>query len=151
GIIGLTDLTLDTELDSDQRKNLSLVKGSAESLLTVINDILDFSKVEAGKLTIEDAAFDLCQLISGTMRMVSLRAHEKDLELIVDREPDVRARLIGDANRLRQVIINLVGNAIKFTQKGYVSFRVGLVSAGADGVLLRFAVKDSGIGIAKDK
>ncbi|MBI4906446.1 MAG: response regulator [Acidobacteria bacterium] len=151
GIIGLTDLTLDTELDPDQRKNLTLVKSSADSLLTVINDVLDFSKVEAGKLTIEEAPFHLSQLISETMRMLSLRAHEKDLDLIVDCDPDVPSRLSGDSNRLRQVLINLIGNAIKFTASGHVLLRLGLVSAGAEGVVLRFAVRDTGIGIPKDR
>jgi len=151
GIIGLTDLTLQSPLTSEQRKNLNLVKSSSESLLTVINDILDFSKVEAGKLALDEEPFTLCEVTSETMRMLAVKAHEKGLEITVSADPRVPNRLIGDANRLRQILVNLTGNAIKFTEKGEVSLHVNVCDAGAEGVLLEFRIRDTGIGIPTER
>jgi len=151
GILGLTELTLETTLTPEQRKNLSLVHSSGEGLLTLINDILDFSKVEAGKLTIEEAPFHLCRMISEVLRMLAIRAHEKGLELRLLRGLDVPDRFIGDANRLRQVLINLLGNAIKFTETGEVTLEITLDAVGAGGIDLRFSVRDTGIGIPEDR
>ncbi|MBL8215490.1 MAG: response regulator [Bryobacterales bacterium] len=151
GIIGLTDLTLDSPLSQEQRKNLTLVKSSAHALLTVINDILDFSKVEAGKLTIEHAPMQLPAVLSEVMRMMALRAHERGLELAVVREPNVPVRLVSDGHRLRQVLINLLGNAIKFTERGEVLLRVSLAEVKTEGLCIRFEVADTGIGIPPDR
>ncbi|MBI3680497.1 MAG: HAMP domain-containing protein [Acidobacteria bacterium] len=151
GILGLTELTLDTALTVEQRQNLTMVKSSAESLVTVINDILDFSKVEAGKLSMEEAPFDLHAMAAETVCMQALRAHERGLDLALDLEPDLPRRLIGDANRLRQVLVNLIGNAIKFTETGEVVVRISLQQAGTEGILLRFEICDTGIGIPKDR
>ncbi len=120
GIIGMTDLVLDTQLTTEQREDLSLVKGSAESLLSVINDILDFSKVEAGKMEFEQTPFDLYDLLGEMTRSMSYRAHQKNRELVHDIRSDVPFQLMGDPGRLRQVLVNLIGNAIKFTDAGEV-------------------------------
>ncbi len=151
GIIGLTDLTLDSPLTQEQRKNLTLVKSSAHALLTVINDILDFSKVEAGKLTIEPTPMQLPAVLSEVMRMMALRAHERGLELAVVREPNVPARLVSDGYRLRQILINLLGNAIKFTERGEVLLRVSLAEGKPEGPGVRFEVLDTGIGIPPER
>src|SRR6185369_4675707 len=113
GILGMTELVLDTELTVEQHDNLGLVKLSAESLLAVINDILDFSKIEAGKLEVESIPFDLRESLGETMKTLGFRAHQKGLELIYDVAPDIPDALIGDPGRLRQILVNLVGNAIK--------------------------------------
>ena len=118
GIMGMTELVLDTELDSEQREYLNLAKLSADSLLSLINEILDYSKIEAGKLEIEAIDFNLGDTIGDTMKTLSLRAHQKGLELAYDTPPDVPDALLGDPGRLRQVIVNLIGNAIKFTERG---------------------------------
>jgi signal transduction histidine kinase/DNA-binding response OmpR family regulator len=151
GIIGLTDLTLATDLTPEQRKNLEMVKSSADGLLTVINDILDFSKVEAGRLTIEEAPFDLHELAALTVRMQAVRAHQKGLEISLNIDPAVPAMLVGDAGRIRQILVNLLGNAVKFTEIGEVELRILLESAGADGVKLRFLIRDTGIGIPPER
>ena len=151
GVIGMTDLALDTDLTVEQREYLQVVKSSSESLLTIINDILDFSKIEAGKLLIEHISFNLWRTIDETMRILVLRAHDKKLELITDICPEVPMFVIGDPGRLRQIIVNLAGNAIKFTQKGEVILRVECQKKSGDSVFLRFSVVDSGIGIAEDK
>jgi signal transduction histidine kinase/CheY-like chemotaxis protein len=151
GIIGLTELTLDSNLSPEQQKNLQLVKSSADSLLSVINDILDFSKVEAGKMTIDQAPFSLGEVTSNTMRVLALRAHERGLDLTAVCGNDIPDKLIGDGNRLRQVLINLIGNAIKFTEAGEVVLRNELIHAGADGVQIRFTVEDTGIGIPAER
>jgi PAS domain S-box-containing protein len=151
GIIGMTELALQTELDSEQRECLSLVKLSADSLLTIINDILDFSKIEAGKLDLETIEFSLCDLISDAMQMFAVRAHSKGLELIYDLPPEVPDALRGDPGRLRQILVNLMGNAVKFTDNGEVVVTVGSESLSQDMVCLHFAVKDTGIGIPADK
>jgi two-component system, sensor histidine kinase and response regulator len=151
GIIGMTDLALDTELSPRQREYLGLVKSSADALLTVINDILDFSKIEAGKLSLADAPFGLRDALDETLQALALRAHTKGLELACRIAPDVPDPLIGDSGRLRQVLVNLVGNAIKFTERGEVIATVSVERSSAEAVRLRVAVTDTGIGIAADK
>lgn len=152
GIIGMTDLVLDSNLDEEQRDYLKIVQSSADALLTVINDILDFSKIEAGKLSIETIPFDLPRLLLDTLRTVSLRADEKGLELICDIAPEIPQQLLGDPGRLRQILLNLIGNAIKFTETGEVLLSARCRPDAPEGVCrLRLEVKDSGIGIAADK
>jgi two-component system, sensor histidine kinase and response regulator len=151
GILGMTELTLDTELTREQRDNLGMVKSSADSLLQVINDILDFSKIEAGKLELDPIPFALRDSLGATVKALGLRAHEKGLELICHIGTEVPDQLVGDALRLRQVLTNLVGNAIKFTERGEVVVRVEGEDAAAASVCLHFSVRDTGIGIAADK
>jgi signal transduction histidine kinase/CheY-like chemotaxis protein len=151
GIMGMTELALDTELNSEQRRYLLLVKTSGESLLSVINDILDFSKVESGKLDLETIAFNLYDCVGETMKTMALRAHQKGLELAYDADPGVSSHLLGDPGRLRQILVNLVGNAIKFTQHGEVLVTVESRAQDARGVELHFKVKDTGIGIPPEK
>jgi signal transduction histidine kinase/CheY-like chemotaxis protein len=151
GILGMTELVLDTDLSQDQRDSLGLVKLSAESLLSVINDVLDFSKIEAGKLEFEVLPFDLRESLGETMRSLGFRAHQKGLELIYDVQPDVPDSLIGDPGRLRQVLVNLVGNAIKFTECGEIFVTVEREEQVDGQIRLRFSVKDTGVGIPLDK
>ena len=151
GIIGMTELVLDTELDSEQREQLNLAKASADSLLTLINDILDYSKIEAGQMDIESIDFSLGDCVGDTMKALSLRAHQKGLELAYEIESDVPDGVMGDPGRLRQVLNNLVGNAIKFTERGEVVLRVKIESREPDFIRLRFEASDTGIGIAPDK
>jgi two-component system, sensor histidine kinase and response regulator len=151
GILGMTELVLDSDLTAEQRENLNLVRLSAESLLSIINDILDFSKIEAGKLSIESIPFDLRESLGDTMKVLSVRAHQKNLELAYEVQPDVPEALLGDPGRLRQILINLLGNAIKFTERGEVFLSVELRSEGPSGVVLHFAVKDTGIGVPVEK
>jgi len=152
GIIGMTELTLDTELSAEQHEYLGMVKTSANHLLTVINDILDFSKIEAGKLDLERIDFKLRNNLDDTLATLALRAHKKGLELIDDVRSDVPDSLLGDPGRLRQIIVNLVGNAIKFTEQGgEIVVRVQVESQTEDEVCLHFAVADTGIGIPDDK
>jgi signal transduction histidine kinase/DNA-binding response OmpR family regulator len=151
GIIGMTELVLETELSVEQRESLDLVKVSAEALVTVVNDILDFSKIEAGKLELEVIPFDLRQSLGETMKMLDFRAHSKGLELIYEVQADVVEALLGDPGRLRQIIVNLVGNAIKFTTRGEVLVSVTQEAESSEAVLLHFAIKDTGIGISPDK
>jgi PAS domain S-box-containing protein len=151
GILGMTELVLDSNLTPEQRDNLSLVKLSADSLLVVINDILDFSKIEAGKLEFEAIDFDLRESLGDTMKELSFRAHQKGLELICDVKPDVPETLVGDPGRLRQVIVNLVGNAIKFTERGELLVSAATESQADETVCLHFAVTDTGVGIPSDK
>eukprot|EP01118_Nematostelium_gracile_P020302 TRINITY_DN9808_c0_g2_i1.p1 TRINITY_DN9808_c0_g2~~TRINITY_DN9808_c0_g2_i1.p1 ORF type:complete len:802 (-),score=295.06 TRINITY_DN9808_c0_g2_i1:82-2220(-) len=151
GVIGMTELTLDTLLSPEQREYLKMVHSSALGLLTIINDILDFSKIEAGKLVLENVDFSVRAVIGDTLKALALRAHQKGLELICDIHPDVPDRLIGDPGRLRQVITNLVGNAIKFTTFGEVALVAAVESVGTDHVTLKVVVSDTGIGIPKDK
>ena len=150
-IMGMTELALDSDPDPTRREYLGLVKSSAESLLTVINDILDVSKIEAGKLDIDEAEFSLRDCLGEAMKTLALRAHEKELELTLRIQPDVPDNLLGDPTRLRQIIFNLVGNSIKFTDKGEVSVRVSAESSDADKATLHFEVADTGIGIPPDK
>ncbi len=151
GIIGLTELALDTPLAPEQREYLEMVKASADALLAVINDILDFSKIEARKLELERVDFSLRDLLGDTMKALGLRAQQKGLELACHIPADVPDALVGDPGRLRQVIINLVGNAIKFTERGEVIVQVGRESETDGEVTLRFVVRDTGIGIPPDK
>ena len=152
GVVGITEMVLDTELTPEQREHLQLVKTSADSLLTVINDILDFSKIEAGRLELEPLRFNLHEQIRDTMRTLALRANEKGLELICDFRPEVPAYIVGDPIRIRQVVTNLVANAIKFTAHGEVSLTVATEpSPTRDRALLHFTVEDTGIGIPPEK
>ena len=151
GIMGMTELVLDTELDTEQREYLNMAKISADSLLSVINDILDFSKIEAGKLEIDAIEFHLGDNLGDTMKTLSLRAHQKGLELAYDLQSDVPDGVVGDPGRLRQVIVNLVGNAIKFTEKGEVIVYVSVESRTPEDVQLHFTIADTGIGIRKEK
>jgi two-component system sensor histidine kinase/response regulator len=150
-IIGMTELVLDSPLTDPQRDYLSMVRDSSESLLTVINDILDFSKVEAGKLELEQATFDVREVLGDTMKSSALRAHGKGLELACHILPDVPEWLVGDAGRLRQVVVNLVGNAIKFTDAGEVVLNVAVQQLNHLGIRLHCTVADTGIGIPEDK
>jgi len=168
-ILGMTELTLDTPLTEDQRQSLKTVKAAADNLLGIINDLLDFSKIEAGKLELEPADFSLRATLSDTLRTLAMRAHKKGLELVSHVQPDVLDALVGDAGRLRQVLLNLVGNAIKFTEKGAVAVTVGLQIADCRSQIetrelgqssanpqspicnLKFEVRDTGIGISQDR
>lgn len=151
GVIGMTGLLLDTNLNEEQRRYAEIVRTSSESLLGLINDILDFSKIEAKKLDLEMLDFDLSTLLDDLAATFAVKANEKGLELICAADPIVPILLIGDPGRLRQILINLVGNAIKFTHKGEVSVRVSLIVNNEKDVLLHFSVKDTGIGIAEEK
>ena len=151
GILGMTELALDTPLNSEQREYLGLVKSSADSLLTIINDILDFSKIEAGKLTLEDVDFPLRDSLEDTVRTLAVRAHVKGLELACHIPPGVPNFLLGDPGRLRQVVVNLAGNAIKFTDQGEIVVEVQVQEKTPKNVLLHFAVRDTGIGIPREK
>jgi PAS domain S-box-containing protein len=148
GILGMMDLVLETELTAEQREYLGTVKASAEALLMVINDVLDFSKIEAGKLDLEPIAFDLDEVLGGTVEALAWQAHEKGLELAFHIPQGVPEALVGDPIRLRQVLTNVIGNALKFTERGEVVVRVVTVGAMAgDEVSLHFTVRDTGIGI----
>lgn len=151
GVIGMTDLALDTSLNAEQREYLETVKLSADSLLTVINDVLDFSKIEAGRIDMEMADFDLTESIESTLKTMALRADEKGLELLCEIAPEVPDVVRGDSARIRQVIVNLVGNSLKFTDAGEVSLRVRVDSRDGKECLVRFTVADTGIGIAPEK
>jgi signal transduction histidine kinase len=151
GILGMTELALDTELSPEQSEYLLTVKSSADALLTIINDILDFSKIEAGKLELEVIAFSLRECVEETMRLMELRAHQKGLDLQVDIRPDVPGNVVGDPIRLRQILINLVGNAVKFTERGRIRLEVSLQSCEERQVVLEFAVQDTGMGIPLEK
>ncbi|HEV3236032.1 MAG TPA: response regulator [Gemmataceae bacterium] len=170
GILGMTELALDTQLSDEQRDYLTMVKGSADALLALINDILDFSKIEAGKLDLDPVDFHLSDSLGEALKLLGLRAHKKGLELACHIQQEVPNWIHGDPGRLRQIIVNLVGNAIKFTELGEVVVRVATVPAGfipengpgvmpttenhvgpLDGPLLHFSVSDTGIGIPPDK
>ena len=151
GIIGMTELTLDTSLEPEQREYLELVKGSADSLLSIINDILDFSKIESRKLELERIDFSLRDVVNDTVRSLAIRAHQKRLQIICDISPDVPAAVVGDPGRCRQVLANLIGNAIKFTSEGHVLVSVDVASADADGLTMHLRVIDTGIGIPAEK
>ena len=151
GIIGMTDLTLETELTAEQRDYLETVKLSADSLLNVINDILDFSKIEAGKVDLEEIDFDLCSCIEGALKTLALRADEKGLELLCEVSPDVAETVVGDPGRLRQILINLIGNALKFTTEGEIGLKVQTDVTEREASTLHFTVSDTGVGIAPEK
>jgi two-component system sensor histidine kinase/response regulator len=151
GVMGMTELVLDTDLTTEQRDYLNTVKLSADSLLTVIDDILDFSKIEAGRLEMAPISFDLRDHIEETTMALALRAHQKGLELICNVHRDVPEYVVGDMTRLRQILVNLLGNAIKFTEHGEVELEVGLESQEPAQSRLRFTVRDTGSGIAPEK
>jgi signal transduction histidine kinase len=152
-ILGMTELALDTPLTDDQRQYLKTVKSAADSLLGLINDLLDFSKIEAGKLELGSEDFSLRSVVGDTLRALATRAHKKGLELVSHIQPDVPDALVGDAGRLRQVLLNLVGNALKFTEQGEVVVRVEAAGdAAPEGeVGLRCTVRDTGVGIPAEK
>ncbi|NLS97197.1 MAG: response regulator [Planctomycetaceae bacterium] len=150
-IIGMTDLVLDSQLTASQREYLKMVQDSADSLLTVINDILDFSKIEAGKLDLEETLFGLRERVGDAAKSLALRAHAKGIELACHIQPEVPDALLGDPIRLGQIIINLVGNAVKFTEAGEVVLHVGCQSRTDQEAVLQFSVKDTGAGIPADK
>jgi CheY-like chemotaxis protein len=151
GIIGMTELTLDTPLAPQQREYLGMVKDSAHALLLIINDLLDFSKIEAGKFDLDPINFHLRDCIEDTVKALGIRVKQKGLQLSYDIVPEAPDYLLGDPGRLRQIIINLVGNAIKFTNQGEVAVRVTIDARGFEEVLLHFAVSDTGIGIPIEK
>jgi PAS domain S-box-containing protein len=153
GIIGMTELALDTPLNQEQREYLQLVRSSADSLLRIINDVLDFSKIEAGRLDLDQTDIDLPELLNQTLKALAVRAHKKGLELSSRIAPEVPQMLSGDPDRVRQILVNLVGNAIKFTHKGGVVVDVGRESSSpaADPFRLHFIVRDTGIGIPVGK
>ncbi|HVY48809.1 MAG TPA: response regulator [Minicystis sp.] len=151
GVLGMTTLALRTELTREQREYLETVKASAEALLTVINDILDFSKIEAQRLELERVPFSLSDAVIDALRTVALGAHEKGLELVAHVDPDAPEELVGDPVRLRQVLVNLAANAVKFTRAGHVRVEVAARAPEAGEVELAFRVRDTGIGVAKDK
>jgi two-component system sensor histidine kinase/response regulator len=151
GVIGMTDLALETDLNEEQRNYLNIVKSSAEALLGVINDILDFSKIEAGRLSLDEIDFDLRDTVWETLKILGVRADQKGLELSCDIPPDLPDVLVGDPGRLRQIIVNLVGNAIKFTEQGEVVLRVGEESRRDGRLTLHFTVRDTGVGIPAEK
>lgn len=151
GILGMTELVLDTELSIEQREYIGLVRLSAESLLSIINDILDFSKIEAGKMELESIPFDLRESLGETMKALSFRAHQKGIELIYDVHPELPEALVGDPGRIRQILVNLVGNAIKFTEQGEIAVTATEESEGPNTTHVHFAVRDTGVGVPAEK
>jgi two-component system, sensor histidine kinase and response regulator len=154
GILGMTELMLDTDLTAEQKENMSIVKASAESLLLIINDILDFSKLEAGKMGVESIAFSLRESLAETMKLQSVRAHQKNLELLYEVQPGVPEQVTGDPGRLRQILTNLIGNAVKFTERGEIMVNVAEEIAGGETggrSKLHITVRDSGVGIPLEK
>jgi hypothetical protein len=150
GVLGVTELLLDTALNAEQREYAGLVKSSADSLLCIINDILDFSKIEAGRLELESIEFNLRDCMAESTKMLAVRARQNGLELTCDILPEVPERVVGDLNRLRQIIVNLIGNAIKFTARGQVGLRISLDSQAPGEFQLHFVVTDTGVGIAAE-
>ena len=151
GIIGMTELALDTGLSFEQREYLPMVKSSADALLSILNDILDFSKIEMRKLELEQIPFSIRDHLADLLKPLALRAEQKDLEVVCHVLPDVPNVAVGDPGRLRQVLVNLIGNAIKFTERGQILVQVEAMSKTADGMLLHYFVSDSGMGIPGDK
>ena len=151
GILGMIEVVLESDLAQEQRGNLDLVKSSADALLTIINDILDFSKIEAGKLNLVPVPFNLREILVGTLRIFSVKAEAKGLEIVCDVAEDVPEALVGDPDRLRQIVLNLFGNAMKFTDSGEVALEVRRRPESKDRVLLEIAVRDTGIGIPEEK
>ena len=151
GVLGMLELVLDTDMTEEQRDYITTARSSAESLLSVINDVLDFSKIEAGKLELDPVPFSLNDAMSETIATLALRAHKKKLELALQVDDETPDALLGDVGRIRQVVVNLVGNAIKFTERGEVVVSVGVDRAAGDDVGLHIAVRDTGIGIPVDK
>ena len=151
GVIGMTEILMDTELNPEQTEYLNMVKGSADSLLQVINDILDFSKIEAGKLDLDPIEFKLRDTLADTMKPLSIRAHRKGLEFVTHVPADVPDALVGDPTRLRQILLNLIGNALKFTERGEVEVRAEVEAQKSTELTLHFSVRDTGIGIPLEK
>jgi signal transduction histidine kinase/DNA-binding NarL/FixJ family response regulator len=151
GIIGMAELALDTNLDREQREYLEIVLKSAEALLVILNDILDFSKIEAGKLELETVGFTPVTLAEEALRPFQLRANQKGLRLLLDTDPDIPSQLLGDPGRLRQVLLNLLSNGLKFTERGEVRLRISMEQATQFHQRLRFQVTDTGIGIPPEK
>ena len=151
GVIGMTELALETELTAEQRDYLETAKFSADALLHVINDILDFSKIEAGKIELEEIVFSLTDCVEGALKTMAFRANEKGLELLCDIGADVPRTVRGDPGRLRQVLLNLTGNALKFTEKGELGIQVTAEAIEENVSILHFIVFDSGVGIAPEK
>ncbi len=150
-ITGLTEMLLDTELTPDQREDLEIVMSASYSLLALINDILDFSKIEAGKLELEETSFSLRDFIGESLKIVAIKTHEKGIELAYRVPPDIPDRMIGDSSRFRQILLNLVGNAVKFTDTGEIIVSVSRLHQTENDIELQFAVKDTGIGIPREK
>jgi signal transduction histidine kinase/ActR/RegA family two-component response regulator len=150
-ILGMTDLVLDSELAPTQRENLEMAKASAQSLLGILNDILDFSKIEIGRLELDSAPFSVRQVVQEAVRTLGTQARLKNLELLVAFDPNLPAELLGDAGRLRQILINLIGNAIKFTEVGRVEVQVLVENLGNPDVELHLSVSDTGIGIPSNR
>ena len=151
GILGMTRLTLDTVLQQQQREYVNLIQLSAESLMDIVNDVLDFSKIEAGRLDLECIDFALREALKGTVTPLALRAEDKGVKLGLDIDDDVPDALVGDICRARQIVVNLIGNAVKFTEAGRIDCHIEVESRSCDEVILHFAVSDTGIGIAPDK
>jgi two-component system, sensor histidine kinase and response regulator len=151
GILGMVELLLDTSLDHEQRRAAELVRESGQALLTVINDILDFSKIEAGRMELEQAEFDLHALVNSTARLLGVRCYERGLELVCEVQAEVPHRVLGDPGRIRQVLNNLVSNAVKFTHDGEVAVTASLERLGGDTAWVRISVRDTGIGIPEEK
>jgi len=150
GVLGMAHLLADTELTAEQKEFVSTINGSAENLLMLLNDILDFSKIEAGALTLENIAYDVKETVTGAMNLLRPQADKKGIDLRVECEPDVPAYIWGDSGRMRQIVINLAGNAIKFTENGYVRLTVRMQEQD-DGSYLHISVEDTGMGIPADK
>lgn len=150
GVVGMTNLLLDTDLGAEQRKYAQMIRNSADALLTIINDILDFSKIEAGKLELDIQNFDLCTLVEDACDLLAVQAHEKGIDFAYLIEPEVPDRLFGDSGRLRQILINLANNAIKFTSEGEVVLTIALDRLQGERADLRFSVRDTGVGISAD-
>src|SRR6266566_3655827 len=150
-VLGFVELILDTELTTEQRRALELVRSSSEELLMILNDILDYSKIEAEHLELESIPFDLPKVVHATATLLAVRAREKHLELTVDVPPDVPQMVRGDPTRLRQVLMNLIGNAIKFTEQGEVDVSATVVQRDGDGAAVQFRVRDTGIGISEQQ
>jgi len=148
GVLGMVEVLLDTELTPEQRQHTETIRISAEALLTVLNDILDFSKIEAGKLAFEAVAFDVRECAEGVATLTAVRAAEKEVELVVDVPETIPDRLVGDPGRVRQVLLNLLGNAVKFTEQGEVALRIREVAREGEVAALRFEVRDTGMGIS---
>jgi signal transduction histidine kinase/ligand-binding sensor domain-containing protein/CheY-like chemotaxis protein len=151
GVIGMTELVLDTQLDTRQREYVETIRDSASSLLRIINDILDFSKIEAGKLDLERAPLDLRALVQDVVRLLSVPAQAKGLPVRAAIDPRLPARIVGDAARIRQILVNLAGNAVKFTERGEITIDVGVVNRRDPDLTVRVAVCDTGIGIAPER
>ena len=150
GVIGMTTVLLDSDLTAEQREAAGIVKNSADALLTIINDILDFSKIEAGKLGVEEIPFNLRQTIEETIALITAAVQGKGIKLVHSLPPDLPKIVNGDPGRVRQILLNFLSNALKFTERGEIAVTVAIVESDADKMLFRIAVKDSGIGLASE-